>query len=88
VKAGLSKSVVQTDLNGKMLSTIYGALMVPKLAETLRNDENIEENLMSISGIDPGTIGSGAQHSPSYTIRAPPIREGSFIMLHYKNIGI
>jgi hypothetical protein len=30
-----------------MLSTIYGALMVPKLAAT----ENIEEKLMSISGI-------------------------------------
>jgi hypothetical protein len=36
-----------------------------------RNDENIEEKLMSISGIELGTIGSAAQHSPSYTIRAP-----------------
>jgi hypothetical protein len=56
-----------------MLWTIYGALMVPKLAATRRNEENIEEKLMSISGIEPGTIGSAAQHSPTYTIRAPII---------------
>ncbi len=36
-----------------MLSTIYEALMVPKLATTWRNDENFEEKLMLISGIEP-----------------------------------
>ncbi len=42
----------------KVLSTIYGALMVPKLAATWRNNENIEEKHMSISGIEnPGPLG-------------------------------
>ncbi len=67
----------------------YRALMVPKLAATRRNDENIEEKLISISGIEPGTIGSGAQYSPTYTIRAPTnllktdVREFDFNKLRF-----
>jgi hypothetical protein len=58
-------------ISSVIVITSLTPLMVLKLAATRRNDENIEEKLMSISGIELGTIGSGAQHSPSYTIRAP-----------------
>jgi hypothetical protein len=56
-----------------MLSIIYGALMVPKLAATWRNDENIEEKLMSISGIEPGTIGSAQPNTLPPTPSEPLI---------------